>query len=160
MFRKHFQLFLILFFVMLTVGASVYKWVDEQGVTHYSETPPPAERKAKKIEVKPPSPASGAEGGGGEGKSWQQKEQEFQKRQAEREEARRQQEAADTAARREAKIKEERCAAAKQNLDTLQIRRPVYWTNEKGERVYVDDRVRAVEIARMKKEIETFCKPK
>lgn len=160
MFRKYILLFLVLLLVVVTLGAAVYKWVDEQGVTHYSETPPPSERKAKKIEVKPPSPASGAEGGGGEGKSWQQKEQEFQKRQAEREEARRQQEAADTAARREAKIKEERCAIAKHNLETLQIRRPVYRTDEKGERVYVDDRMRAAEIARMKKEIETYCKPK
>lgn len=160
MFRKYSLLFLILFLVLLTVGASVYKWVDEKGVTHYSGTPPPSEQKAKKIEVKPPSPVSGAEGGGGEVKSWQQKEQEFQKRQAEREEARKQQEAADTAARREAKIREERCATAKHNLETLQMRKPVYRTDEKGERVYVDDRVRAAEIARMKKEIETFCKPR
>ncbi|MBI5751558.1 MAG: DUF4124 domain-containing protein [Hydrogenophilales bacterium] len=151
---------MVLLISVAIASPGIYKWVDEKGVTHYSETPPPSEQKAKKIEVKPPSPVSGAEGGGGEGKSWQQKEQEFQKRQAEREEARKQQEAADTAARREAKIREERCATAKHNLETLQMRTPVYRTDEKGERVYVDDRVRAAEIARMKKEIETYCKPR
>lgn len=160
MFRKYSLLFLILLIVVFTLGAAVYKWVDEKGVTHYSETPPATEQKPRKIEVQPPTPATGAEEGVGEGKSWQQKEKAFQKRQVEREEAREQQEAADTAARREAKIKEERCAIAKHNLVTLRMRTPVYRTDENGERVYVDIHVRVAEIARMEKEIETYCKPK
>jgi len=153
--RKYSLIFLALLVVVLTLGATVYKWVDEKGVTHYSETPPASEQRAKKIEVQPSSPAAGAEAGR---KSWQEKEVEFQKRQAEREEARKQEQAAEAAARRDARIREERCAAAKKNLETLQIRRPVYRLDEKGERVYLDDPGRAAEIARMKKEIETYCK--
>lgn len=38
------------------VHADVYKWVDAQGQTHYSQTPPPAGQSAKLIETdKPPS---------------------------------------------------------------------------------------------------------
>lgn len=160
MFRKYFLLFLVLLLAAVALGATVYKWIDEKGVTHYSETPPAAERRARKIEVQPASSATADEGGKVEGKSWQQKEQEFQKRQAEREEARKQDEAAEAATRRDAKTREERCAAAKQNLDTLRIQRPVYRIDEKGERVYLDDPGRAAEIARMKNEIETYCKPR
>ena len=38
------------------VHADVYKWVDAQGQTHYSQTPPPPGQSAKLIETdKPPS---------------------------------------------------------------------------------------------------------
>jgi hypothetical protein len=37
-------------------GTTVYKWVDEKGVTHYSDQPNP---KAEKVEVQPPQSYSG-----------------------------------------------------------------------------------------------------
>ncbi len=43
------------------VQARMYKWVDEDGVTQYTQTPPPGEIEAKTIEVeKGPAPASAA----------------------------------------------------------------------------------------------------
>ncbi len=38
-----------------TVGAAVYKWVDETGTTHYSETPGSG-KKAEKVNMPPPPP--------------------------------------------------------------------------------------------------------
>lgn len=41
---------LVLMLAMGTAGAQVYKWKDEKGVTHFSDTPPPAT--AKQAELK------------------------------------------------------------------------------------------------------------
>jgi hypothetical protein len=63
----------------ITLAATVYKWVDEQGVTHYSDQPYPG---AKKLEVQaaqtytaPPPPATrpvaGKPGAAAEGRAYQ-----------------------------------------------------------------------------------------
>jgi hypothetical protein len=57
--------------------AEIYKWVDEKGVTHYSEHPP-AHGAAKTIET-PPAPVPGAPAAPGRG----EKEEALQKRRAE-----------------------------------------------------------------------------
>lgn len=38
-----------------TLGATIYKWVDEEGVTHYTETHPLG-KKAEKVDTPPPPP--------------------------------------------------------------------------------------------------------
>lgn len=62
-----------------TLGAPIYKWVDENGVTHHSETKPPKE-KTREIQVQPTLPAS-ADSGKPDAKSWQGQELEVRKRQ-------------------------------------------------------------------------------
>jgi hypothetical protein len=58
MFRSlRWTLLLALAAVPLAAGAQAYRWVDEKGQVHYSQTPPPG----KKAEaVAPPPPVSGA----------------------------------------------------------------------------------------------------
>jgi len=151
------------------LGATLYKWVDERGVTHYSETPP-AKQKAQEIRIQPP-PASGAEtveppqapaAPGVEGgkaappKTWQEKAAEAQKR---REGAEKKEEEERALAQEMAQERKKRCLAAQDNLHALQTARPVYWINERGERVYFDDAKRAAEIARAKLEIRSYCDP-
>jgi len=133
------------------IGAGIYKWVDERGVTHYSESPP--EGRASSTVKPPPAPAGGAVGAPTP-KTWQEKEQEFQRRRAERGEAekkRETQEAEDRIAR------DYRCRIAKNRLQVLQTQRPVYRLNGKGEREYYDDATRASEIGRVKSEIDATC---
>lgn len=142
---------------LATMGATIYRWVDENGVTHYSETPP--QHKAQEIQVEP-TPPVGPQSGTPAAKSWQEQELEFQKRHAERQEATRKQEEQEAATRREALARKQRCLIARQNLHTLQMQRAVYSINEKGERVFLDDAARSAEIARMKKEVESFCEPR
>ncbi len=43
-----------------SMGASMYKWVDEQGITHYADTPP-MDRKAEERILPPPPPTPGGE---------------------------------------------------------------------------------------------------
>jgi hypothetical protein len=149
---------LLLFLAMATVGATIYKWVDEKGVTHYSATPPP-NQKAREIQTQPSPPAAGTEGSQPTPKTWQEKEQGFQKRRAEREEAQKREEEEEAKAKREAFARKQGCILARQNLHTLQMQKAVYSINEKGERVFLDDEMRAAEIERMKKEVESYCEP-
>jgi hypothetical protein len=135
-----------------SLAAPVYKWVDEKGVTHYSEAPP-RDRKAQEVGVQP-APAGKASQPPATNK-WDDQEREFQRRRVEREEARRKKEAEDTKANREAK---ENCLVAQEQLHKLERGVPVYSINEKGEREYMDDKARAEELALAKKDIETYCK--
>ena len=119
----------------VSIGAGIYKWVDEKGVTHYSDMPA-SDQKSKKIEVSP-SPETGTTP-----KSWQQKEHEFQQRRIEAEEAK------EKRKRKEAiRIREElrqRCVRAKLELDWREKRPPVL----PGKTEYVGERERAIEEAR------------
>jgi hypothetical protein len=49
---RYFLISLMLVLAMTPGGAAVYRWVDDKGVTHYSETPPP-DKKAKEVELHP-----------------------------------------------------------------------------------------------------------
>jgi hypothetical protein len=152
------------------LGATLYKWVDERGVTHYSETPPD-KQKAQEMRIQPP-PAPSTEGvkpwqaptapGADSGKAappktWQEKASEAQRR---REAAEKQEEEERALAQEIAQERKKRCLAAQQNLHALQTDRPVYHINEYGERVFIDDAKRAAEIARAKREIQSYCDPK
>jgi hypothetical protein len=50
-----------------------------------------------------------------------------------------------------------RCILARQNLHLLEMQRPVYYIDERGERVYLDDQVRAAEMEWMRAEIAEYC---
>lgn len=151
------------------LGTTLYKWVDDKGVTHYSETPP-AKQKAQEIRIQPPPsgagdsrppqapPTPGAEAGtAAPPKTWQEKALEAQLR---REAAEKKEEAEQVRVQELARRRKERCVWARQNLHTLQTDRPVYQINEYGERAYIDDAKRAAEIERMKQEIQANCDPK
>jgi hypothetical protein len=132
-------------------GAGIYKWVDDKGVTHYSESPP--EGRASSTLKPPPAPPRGAVGAPTP-KTWQEKEQEFQRRRAERGETETKRETQETEDR---VAKDRRCRIAQNRLQVLQTQRPVYRFNAKGEREYYDDATRASEIGRVKDEIAATC---
>lgn len=156
--QREWLLVVLLATAAAVLGATLYKWVDERGVTHYSETPP-AKQKAQEIQIQPPPP-SGVESTKppqAPPKTWQQKALEAQLR---RETAERQEEAEQARAREVERQRLERCLWARQTLHTLQMQRPVYQLNEYGERVYIDDAKRAAEIERMKQRIQSNCNPR
>lgn len=125
---------MVILFSAVSIGAGIYKWVDEKGVTHYSDTPA-SDQKSKKIEASPP-PETGITQ-----KSWQQKEHEFRQRRLEAEEAEEKQKQKEAI-----RIKEEqrqRCARAKNELDWREKHPPV-----PGKTGYVGEREQAIEEAR------------
>ena len=52
-----FPLWLLLAALPLTAGAQAYRWVDEKGQVHYSQTPPPG-KNAQPVGAPPPPAAS------------------------------------------------------------------------------------------------------
>lgn len=81
--RKNLLIFVILVLATATVGGTIYKWVDEKGVTHYSEQPP-SNQKARKLEIQPAPPTAGSEGTPST-KNMREREEEFRQRQEARE---------------------------------------------------------------------------
>lgn len=126
-------------------GQGMYKWVDEKGVTHYSESPPPEGTNAKKLDVK---------AGEGKEQDWHKKlqdanQQKIMKDQADRERAAKEQQANGT--------RQQQCRRAQEALDTLNNSRRVYHLDDKGQRVYVDDDQRQKEIEMWQERVRSSC---
>jgi glutaredoxin len=59
--KQNSQILLGLFLIILVVapaGADVYKWVDADGVTHFSDKPPQNKESSASIEIQPDAPPS------------------------------------------------------------------------------------------------------
>jgi hypothetical protein len=123
----------------LPAAAQMYKWVDEKGVTHYTETPPP-DRKSTKVEIRPSPPAARASDAS---ESWKERDLEFRTRRVEKEEEKER-------AERNAAARKDRCRRSREALDDLQNRAAIYRLDDRGERVYLEDieRTREIEVWR------------
>lgn len=128
---------------------TMYKWIDEKGLTHFASEPP-ADGKAQKIEVKPQPPSSGAQ-------PTPQRLEDVRKRELELREQRLGREKREDEARQEAGRNKVRCARAHNDLEVLQRGRRVYSMNERGERVYLEDKQRAAEIESLQRAIAANC---
>jgi hypothetical protein len=124
--------------------AVLYKWVDEKGVTQYTETPPPEGKAAKKLEIAPsPSVAPGND-------DWRKRDQESKERHLKDD----QQKAQDA---QSAAVRRSRCLKAQREIDVLNHGIPVYHVNERGERVYLDDGERAMQLAGWSQQARENC---
>ncbi len=124
----------------------VYKWVDDQGRTHFGSTPPTG-KKAEKLNAQSSAEpaASGSTG------NWQQQLQlSNERRQLARdkvqESSKNQQEA------------NQRCLAARNALDTLDRERPIYRVGGDGEREYMDDGQRQAVREAANQRVATYCR--
>jgi hypothetical protein len=134
----------LLLLAFAAAAQTMYKWVDEKGVTHFSESPPP-DGNAAKIEVKP----VGNEAPRGD--DWKQRDLESRQRRAAKE-------AADSEVqKREQQVRAPRCSEARRQLDGLKNSRRIYRTDAKGERVYVEDTERPALIERWEQEVRKYC---
>ena len=152
---------LALVFVVATsaADAAIYKWVDDKGVTHYSEQPPAGQKKPEQVPIRSqPAPvdSQGSQGASGS-KTWQQQEAEFQQRRVEQEMQRKKRETQEQSA---SATRLRRCVLARQNLHGLEEKRPVYRINEKGERVFFDDKERQEALERMREVVAENCDSK
>lgn len=141
-------------------GETLYKWVDEKGVTHYSESPPPQKR-SKPIDIQTAPASSDKKVDAPPRKSWQQQELEFQERQKERDAALLREEMR-TLAEKVAKAEIiRRCFESKARLAYLQRQRrgPAATQNEKGEIEWWNFEKRGIEINEIGKFIDQNCPP-
>lgn len=91
--------------------AEVYRWVDENGVTIYSQTPPPGQVEAETIAPPPPPPTEPDETWKNLNRQWQEMQDREDARKEQKEEAAKEQERQEVRARN--------CKAARQNLKGL-----------------------------------------
>jgi hypothetical protein len=133
--------------------ADMYKWVDEKGITHYSESPPPDEataKKATKMELKVVPPSSpDAKPYDWKAKEADSRTQNVQKVQEERAKA-------EAAAKVTAERKQQ-CEAAVRQVNLYQQQVPIYSMNDKGERSYVEDADRASRLEAAQDRMRKYC---
>lgn len=147
--RPNVALFLILLLSISAPAHAIYKWVDEKGVTHFSEYPPPDGKKAQKIEPKVTPPSSDAKP-----TDWKQREQEMRKSKIEQDQR---DEAQKARVQNNAAERHNRCVYARRELHVLDKQVPVYSVNEKGDKVYLEDKDRPALIAKWKQAIAEYC---
>lgn len=144
---------LVMLSLPFAAAAEMYRWVDSQGKVHYSDSPPPAGAKSSKT-IDTPPPAAPPAGASAKPKSWQEKEMDFRQRQSAEAEAQAKKQKEEA----QAKEKQQNCENARRNLATFESGARVATTNEKGERVIMDDAARASAMAEARKAVETWCK--
>ena len=141
--------FLLSACIVLSVPAfaqQMYKWVDENGRTHFTQEPPPANAKSGgKIEVKTTQPDRPAVD------NWREREQASKASKA-------QQGISDEQARqKEERQRDYNCRRAQDQVDTFSSG-IVYRLNDKGERVYYEDKEREAKLAEAKANIARYCR--
>ncbi len=132
--------------------AQVYKWIDKDGKVQYSDSPPAAGAGVsvpQKLDTA--NSASSGIGAPAKDQSWQDKAREYDRRRI----AAAEKQAGDIELARK---NQERCHHARRDLKMLQEVRRVYRIDDRGERHYMDDDQRQVEIARVQGVVSELCK--
>lgn len=153
---------LIAILLLLTTGMAfgqVYKWVDTNGETHYSDRPPTGKFKSESKLLSSgviESPAAGKTSDSAtKSKSVAEQEAEFRKRQIEKEETDKKNQKKEA----EAAQRHHNCEAARSYLKGLETgQRVAHIDPDTGERSYLDDKQRAAETERAKKQVDSWCK--
>ncbi|MGH8646402.1 MAG: DUF4124 domain-containing protein [Gammaproteobacteria bacterium] len=133
-----------------SMGAGIYKWVDEQGNVQYTQTPPP-DKPASLFETRP-EPVD-TEGALEKLKQQKDKSDAFIK---ERDTQAKEQEKSE----QEAAQRSENCARARKNLEQLETTNRLFRTGEAGDRVKMTEEERQAGLTTAKSQIEEFCKKK
>lgn len=136
---------------LLAPGAQaqgMYKWIDDKGVVHYTDTPP-AGKRAEKIRIAPQPPMDAS--APARSRSWQEQQQDANER-------RHQAEKAEQAQQKQAKEAEQKCLKARNALDTLRSERPLHYVDKNGEHIYMEDAERHRLTADWQKQADTYCR--
>lgn len=134
------------------VAQTLYKWVDKDGKTHYSDTPP-ANQESKAVGSASSGPAAAA-AAPTPAKSAVARDKELEKsRQDAREGAKKSSDDAKLAA-----AKDEQCTRLRQSYQQLVDGGRIHKYNDKGERVLLDDAEIASERDKVRADMEDACK--
>jgi hypothetical protein len=131
---------LLLLLAAFPAWAQMYKCVDERGVTYYSDTPRPG-CAGGPVDIRPIPPVSGKESA--RSGSLAGEDADFKRRQIQREEAE---------ARGKAALAQ-RCSNLRSEYALLNSGVPIIKSNERGERVYMEDATRDERMAQIKEQM-------
>jgi hypothetical protein len=123
-------------------GAAIYKWVDKDGTTHYTETPPPQDVDSRELPIaqapeapgaqRPAADATAPDESKGAGKGEEE-------------------------VKRAAEQRKGYCALARRNVKVLESPNPVVELDTKGEPASLSDDERATALADAKRRVQTYC---
>lgn len=163
-------LLLCLAIVPLMANAEIYKWKDKDGVTRYSDIPPPSNIKQESIRgkkvAKPTgqAPLTPVEGDIATSVNRNKTTEKVKETSASKDEAAKKraqdaevQKAADQQKQAELKIKQENCAAARKNLVTYSTGGRISKINDQGEREYLGDEDLDAGKADAQKDVDAYC---
>lgn len=134
------------------MAAQFYKWTDENGVTHYSENPPPATAKSSsevKVQTRLPSGTTAATD------SLERQREAASKRLSEKTQT----ETQDTSstAKSDKSDYAERCRQYKSNLEAMESHGRVSETNSQGEKRILSDEEKNKRMDETRRQIKAFC---
>lgn len=133
---------------------TIYKWTDKEGNVHYTDCPPQPGCVAETVEAQAaPSAADVEQAQQRLEKMLTEQEQSAAVREEERLERQRQR----AVAMEIAVARKRTCIQSQQSLHALLMNRPVYYINEKGERVFLDDATHKAEIEHTRQLIKENC---
>jgi hypothetical protein len=136
-------------------GAQLYKYVDKDGKTVYTDQPPAnVDSKPVYVPKSPPPPAAPAKNGAPGSKTAMDKDKELEKG---RGQARDQQKKQEEAAEKE-RLAEQRCTQARTAFRQFSEGGRIVNYNEKGERVYLSDAEIEAGREKSRQEMEEACK--
>ncbi len=141
---------LVLLLISPTLFAEIYSWRDSDGGMHYSDIPPIGQVNTSKIETEATNPGDIERAR----RDLANREMEFRKRQQQAAEAA----AKDDKDKAETAERLRNCDKARSYLRALESGVRISRTDEKGERVFLDDQARQQETAAAGREVESWCK--
>jgi hypothetical protein len=138
----------------LPAANSIYKWVDEDGSIHYSDQPPPQVYKSEKLKMDSAPSDDGVREAQERAASLKTKQQTNQDQQSAAREQERLQTELEQVKRDD---RQERCIKAHEEIQSLDHHMPIYYVDEMGDWVFLDDKERADLIKFYQAEIKMFC---
>jgi Domain of unknown function (DUF4124) len=138
----------------LPAADSIYKWVDEDGSIHYSDQPPPQVYKPEKVRLDLASSDHGVLEAQEKAASLSTKQQTGQDQRTATREQERLQTKLEQVKRND---RQRRCIKAHEELQSLDHHMPIYYIDEKGDWVFLNDKERADLIKFYHSEINMFC---
>ena len=133
---------------------SIYKWVDEDGSVHFSDHPPRQTSNAEKLRiVSTPSDDVVREAQETRDRLKTKQQTSYDQRSAAHEQKRLQTEV-DQVRRDD---RQRRCTKAREQIQSLDHHMPIYYVDQSGNRVFLDDTKRADLIELYNRETKMFC---
>ena len=138
----------------LSAAQSIYKWVDEDGSIHYSDQPPPQVYKSEELRIdSAPSDHIVREAQERADRLEIKHQTSHDQRSAAREQERLQTELEQV----KRDDRQRRCIKAHEEIQSLNHHMPIYYIDEKGDWIFLDDKERADLIKFYHAEIDMFC---
>lgn len=143
---------ILLVYVQSSHASQFYKWVDEKGSTHYTQTPPP-QKEVKTVDINTHIPADSASAI--KNLTAQSKANLKEDAEADKIADKKKEDAAADAARRAKNSTE--CQQLHLTLTQLQSGRRLYDTDAKGERSYLTEDQKATQMQQANTQIQKDC---